>query len=72
MTDEWFTEPQTSDACHRTEFEREVLDYQDVAAELEEHLWQAEQDLSKGAVFGAFAHRGAGGADAETGGAELH
>lgn len=72
VTGEWFTEPQTSDACNRTEFEREILDYQDVAAEMEEHLWQTEQELSKGAVFGAFAHKNTAEGSPEAGGSLLH
>lgn len=65
VTGEWFTEPEPSDACNRTDFEREVLDYGDVAAELEEHLWQSQEELSRGAVFGAFAHRDDGGQEPE-------
>lgn len=72
VTAEWFTEPQALDACNRTEFEREVLDYQDVAAELEEHLWKYEQELSKGALFGAFAHPEALGTNTDTNRAPLH
>jgi hypothetical protein len=72
VTSEWFTEPQSADACNRTEFEREVLDYQDVAAELEEHLWATEQELSKGAVFGAFARPDPSGAHSDAHGTQLH
>lgn len=66
VTSEWFTQSQAADVCNRTEFEREVLDYEDVAAELEEHLWNTEQELSKGAVFGAFARPDAAYANPET------
>lgn len=59
VTDSWFTEPLSEGGCSRTEFEREILDYGDVAAEMEERLWEAGQNLAQGVPFSPFVHQDA-------------
>lgn len=55
VTESWFTEPSQGSGCNRTEFEREILDFGDVAPTLEERLWESEQELSHGAPFSPYA-----------------
>lgn len=65
VTTSWFIEPSsTGSGCNRTEFEREILDYGEVAAILEERLWETEQRLSEGVAFSPFAKQDEGGAEA--------
>ncbi|MNI84746.1 hypothetical protein D3C73_1416750 [compost metagenome] len=54
VTESWFKEPGKGTGCDRTEFEREVLDYGDVAPMLEERLWEAERSLAEGTPFSPF------------------
>ncbi|WP_438447948.1 hypothetical protein [Gorillibacterium sp. sgz5001074] len=61
VTDKWFTQQEREGGCNRTQFEREVLDFADVAPAMEQRLWETERDLSEGAVFGAFAKEAGGG-----------
>jgi hypothetical protein len=55
VTDSWFTEPLSGGGCNRTEFEREILDFGNVASEMEQRLWECEKDLAGGAAFSPFA-----------------
>lgn len=60
VTEEWFVEASSGEGCNRTEFEREILDFGDVAAIMEQRLWEAEADLSKGVAFSPFVHEAGG------------
>lgn len=61
VTTDWFSDPAFNGGCNRTEFEREILDYGDVAAAMEQRLWEAEQDLAQGPAFSPFVRHHAGG-----------
>lgn len=63
VTDSWFTEDQPGGGCDRTEFEREILDYGNVAAMLEERLWQSARELADAVPYSPFAREPADGGE---------
>lgn len=56
VTEAYFEEIPNGGGCKRSDFERDILDYGDVAAELEERLWDMERELADGAAFSPYAH----------------
>ncbi|MDF2926537.1 MAG: hypothetical protein K0R57_5451 [Paenibacillaceae bacterium] len=55
VTEEWFVESVNGGGCNRTEFEREILDYGEVASVMEQRLWEAKQELADSAIFSPYA-----------------
>jgi hypothetical protein len=67
VTESWFTDEQLNGGCSRTEFEKEILDSGDVAAVMEQRLWDSQEELSHGVPFSPFTHKeGEGEADSST------